>query len=97
MKVYYVYILECSDKSYYTGITSNLTKRFEEHLAGKHKDSYTYNKRPLSLVFYAEFTNVEIAIDTEKQIKKWSRAKKKALIDGEYDKLVNLAKKKFYK
>ena len=95
MKIYYVYILECSDKSYYTGITSNITKRFEEHISGKHIDSYTYSRRPLNLVFYAEFTNVEIAIDTEKQIKKWSRAKKKALIDGEYDKLVNLAKKTF--
>jgi len=97
MKVYYVYILECADSTYYTGITSNLTKRFEEHTTGKHRDSYTYSRRPLNLAFYAEFTNVEIAIETEKQIKKWSRAKKKALINGEYDKLINLAKKKFNK
>lgn len=95
MKIYYVYILECSDRSYYTGFTSNLTKRFEAHKSGKHKDSYTYSRRPLHLVFYAEFTNVEIAISTEKQIKKWSRAKKRALIVGDYDELVNLAKKKF--
>ena len=66
MKVYYVYILECADSTYYTGITSNLTKRFEEHITGKHRDSYTYSRRPLNLVFYAEFTNVEIAITTEK-------------------------------
>jgi len=97
MKVYYVYILECADSTYYTGITSNLTKRFEEHSTGKHRDSYTYSRRPLNLVFYTEFTNVELAIETEKQIKKWSRAKKKALIDGKYDKLINLAKKKFNK
>ena len=97
MKVYYVYILECSDDSYYTGFTSNLLKRIEEHQTGKHIDSYTYSRRPLHIAFYAEFTNVEIAIETEKQIKKWSRAKKKALIDGEYDKLINLAKKKFDK
>ncbi|TJY34098.1 GIY-YIG nuclease family protein [Pontimicrobium aquaticum] len=97
MKVYYVYILECADSTYYTGITSNLTKRFEEHTTGKHRDSYTYSRRPLNLVFYTEFTNVEIAITTEKQIKKWSKAKKKALIDGEYDKLINLAKKRFNK
>ena len=95
MKLSYVYILECSDKSYYTGITSNLSKRIIEHSTGKYKDSYTYGKRPLNLVFYAEFTDVNLAIQSEKQIKKWSRAKKEALINGEFEKLPNLAKKKF--
>jgi len=46
-------------------------------------------------MFYAEFTDINIAISTEKQIKKWSKAKKEALINNEYDKLPNLAKKKF--
>ncbi|MUU78579.1 GIY-YIG nuclease family protein [Winogradskyella endarachnes] len=95
MKQSYVYILKCSDESYYTGITSNLTKRLHEHKTGKHKESYTYNRRPLTLVFYAEFTDITLAIQTEKQIKKWSRAKKEALINEEFDKLPNLAKKKF--
>ena len=95
MKIYYVYILKCSDKTYYTGITSNLTKRIKEHKAGKHIDSYTFKRRPVTLEFYAEFTNVEQAIDTEKQIKKWSRVKKQALINGDFEKLPNLAKKKF--
>jgi len=96
MKVYFVYILKCSDETYYTGFTSNLKKRLIEHKSGKHKDSYTYSRRPLSLKFYAEFTNPNIAIETEKQIKKWSRAKKEALINNEYDKLPNLSKKKFH-
>ena len=95
MKTYYVYILECSDKSYYTGITSNLNGRILEHQSGKHIDSYTYSRRPVSLVFYAEFTDPNYAIATEKQIKKWSRAKKEALINNEYESLVNLSKKKF--
>ncbi len=95
MKIYYVYILQCSDKTYYTGITSNLEQRFIEHQQGKHLESYTYKRRPLELVFYAEFTEVGFAIDTEKQIKKWSRAKKEALINDDYEKLPNLAKKKF--
>lgn len=95
MKTYYVYILKCSDNSYYTGFTSNLTKRFEEHSNGKYIDSYTYSRRPLTLAFFCEFTDVNIAIATEKQIKKWSRAKKEALINEEYEKLPNLAKKKF--
>ena len=97
MKISYVYILKCSDNSYYTGVTSNLTNRLESHKTGKHKGSYTYTRRPLTLEFYAEFTDITLAITTEKQIKKWSRAKKEALINGEYDKLPNLAKKKFIK
>ncbi len=95
MKLSYVYILKCSDNSYYTGITSNLTKRITEHEVGRYADSYTYKRRPVELVFYAEFTNINLAIQTEKQIKKWSRAKKEALIEGEFDRLPNLAKKKF--
>ena len=97
MKTYYVYILKCSDNTYYTGITSNLSKRLIEHKTGKHIESYTYSRRPLSLMFYADFTNVSLAIDSEKQIKKWSRAKKEALINGDFDKLPNLAKKNFNK
>lgn len=97
MKIYYVYILKCSDKTYYTRFTSNLEKRFFEHQQGKHQESYTYKRRPLELVFYCEFTVTGFAIDTEKQIKKWSRAKKEALINDEYEKLPNLAKKKFKK
>jgi putative endonuclease len=95
MKIYFVYILKCSDSSYYTGFTSNLEKRYVEHQQGKHKESYTHNRRPLELVFYCEFSNVEMAIETEKQIKKWSRFKKEALINGTYENLPNLAKKKF--
>lgn len=95
MKQSYVYIIKCSDDSYYTGITSDLTKRITEHKIGKHKDSFTYSRRPLELVFFAEFTGINFAIETEKQIKKWSRAKKEALINGEFEKLPNLAKKRF--
>ena len=95
MKRYYVYILKCSDTTYYTGVTSDLEKRFTEHNTGKHKRSYTYFRRPVELMYYAEFTDISKAIATEKQIKKWSKAKKEALIMGVFDKLPNLAKKKF--
>jgi putative endonuclease len=95
MKESYVYMLKCADNTYYTGVTSNLSKRFEEHQNGIHKNSYTFKRRPLELVFYAEFTDINNAIEKEKQIKKWSKAKKEALINGKYDSLVNLAKKKF--
>ena len=65
------------------------------HHSGYYPDSYTSGRRPLELVFYCEFTDITLAIDTEKQIKKWSRVKKEALINGDFDGLVNLAKKKF--
>jgi len=95
MKVSYIYILKCSDNSYYTGVTTNLEQRFKQHQSGFYKGSFTYFRRPLSLVFYATFTNINLAIDKEKQIKKWSRAKKEALIDDRFEALPNLAKKKF--
>ncbi|MFT5754158.1 MAG: putative endonuclease [Flavobacterium sp.] len=95
MQQSYIYILKCSDNSYYTGLTSNLTQRLFQHQNGIYPDCYTYKRRPVELVFYAEFTDINFAIDKEKQIKKWSRAKKEALINGNYDDLLNLAKKKF--
>ena len=95
MKIYFVYILKCSDETYYTGVTSNLNQRLFEHSSGKYESSYTHSRRPVTLVFYCEFTNIGFAIDKEKQIKKWSKAKKEALISGNFDDLPNLAKKKF--
>ena len=93
--MYCVYILRCSDHSFYTGITSNLDERLNEHQSGKHAESYTFRRRPVKLMYYAEFTEVERAISMEKLIKKWSTAKKQALIDGQFEKLPNLARKKF--
>ncbi len=95
MKIYIVYILKCADDSYYTGITSNISKRLFEHQSGFYPDSYTSNRRPVELVFTADFTEVGFTIDAEKQIKKWSRAKKEALIDGRFEDLPGLAKKNF--
>ncbi|MGG8495254.1 GIY-YIG nuclease family protein [Tenacibaculum sp. TC6] len=95
MKKYYVYILKCADNTYYTGVSSNLEKRIFEHTNGLKKGSYTYFRRPVNLVFYCEFTDINIAIDKEKQIKKWSKIKKEALINNDYEALPNLAKKKF--
>ena len=97
MKLSYVYILECSDGTYYTGVTSNLEKRIKQHEASVYPDSYTSKRLPVKLVFYSEFTNINIAIDKEKQIKDWSRDKKKALIEGRFEDLPNLARKKFNK
>ena len=95
MKQSFVYILECSDNSYYTGVTSNLSQRIFRHEISFYPECYTSSRLPVKLVYYCEFTDINIAIDFEKKIKKWSRVKKQALINEEYDKLPNLAKKKF--
>lgn len=87
MYFYYVYILKCSDNSYYTGITNNLEKRFDEHYLGKYKDCYTFKRRPLELVFSQEFNDVLQAIYFEKKIKRWTRLKKEALINNNYNML----------
>ena len=95
MQISYVYILKCADDSYYTGVTSNIDQRMQQHESAFYPDCYTASRRPVELVFYAEFTNIGFAIDKEKQIKKWSRSKKEALINGDFDQLPNLAKKDF--
>jgi putative endonuclease len=68
-----------------------------KHNTGFYPESYASSRRPLELVFYCEFTDINMAIDKEKQIKKWSRAKKEKLINGDFEALMNLAKKKFDK
>ena len=95
MKIYYVYILLCSDNTFYVGITSNLSQRMSRHKSGFYPNCYTFKRRPVELKYYCEFTNVEMAIDCEKQLKKWSKAKKDALINSEFKLLTELAKKKF--
>jgi len=90
-KIYCVYILKCSDNTYYTGMTSHLEHRILQHQEGAFQNSYTYTRRPVILQFIAEFTNVWDAIELEKRIKKWSGQKKKALIDGNIEKLKALA------
>ena len=94
MNTYYIYILLCSDNSYYIGVTNNLEKRVLQHQNGFDLTSYTFNKRPLCLVYNEEFIDIKQAIEREKQLKKWSRANKEALIKNEIDKLKNLSKSK---
>jgi putative endonuclease len=91
LKRYWVYILECKDKSYYTGFTNDLDRRLSEHHEGSDSTCYTYRKRPLQLVFSTEMNDPNQGIALEKQIKGWTRAKKEALIAGNFEKLVALS------
>ena len=91
MKQYFVYILKCADNSYYTGITNNIERRLVEHKIGTQPDSYTFKRRPVKLVFCTDFLDPNQAIAFEKQVKGWTRAKKEAIINDEWDRLKDLA------
>jgi len=83
----YVYILQCSDELYYTGVTNDLDQRLIEHNSGIDKDSFTYSRRPVKLKFYEHFSDFDLAIEWETRIKKWSRKKKEALINSDWESL----------
>ncbi len=91
MKHYHVYILLCSDGTYYTGMTSNLEQRMQQHNEGHFPKAYTARRRPLQLQFLATFSYVYDAIEFEKKLKGWSGQKKRALIEGDIDRLKELA------
>ena len=80
----YVYILKCADDSYYVGSTTNLDRRLFEHQNGLIR-GYTESRRPVELVWSAEFPTDHDAFLRERQIKGWSRTKKEALIRGDWN------------
>ncbi len=91
MKIMYVYILRCDDGTYYTGVTNNLEKRFQEHEQGIDRNCYTFTRRPLQIVYYEIFNSPVNAIAFEKKLKGWNRKKKEALINGDYELLPQLS------
>lgn len=86
----YVYILQCSDNSYYTGSTIDLELRLAQHQSGE-GSNHTKRYSPVKLVYYEEFDRIDDAFYREKQIQGWSRKKKEALIEKKYDELKKLA------
>jgi len=93
--MFWVYILKCSDGSFYTGHTDNLENRLGQHHSGYFSTCYTFKRRPLELVFNQVFDTREEALNSERQLKGWSRKKKQALIDQNWDLVKVLAKKRF--
>lgn len=88
---FYVYILRCTDGSYYTGHTDNLEARVLTHQRGE-LPGYTRLRRPVQLDFAEEFTSRDEAFRRERQIKGWSLGKKRPLIEQDWERLVNLAR-----
>ena len=90
MKPFFVYLLRCADASYYCGHTDHLELRLQQHMTAT--TGYTATRKPLTLVWQGEFEKREEALAFECQIKGWSRAKKEALIAGDWERIKILAK-----
>lgn len=88
----WVYILRCADGSYYVGHTTHLELRLAEHQADEGGE-WTQRRLPVELVFSQEMPDKDAAFQAEQQLKGWSRAKKEALIAGNWDLVKWLAKK----
>jgi putative endonuclease len=89
----FVYMLKCSDSSYYVGITKrDLEERISEHQNGVYH-GYTHKRRPVALVWNEHFANITDAIACEQRIKGWSRAKKDALIVSDWSMISELARR----
>jgi len=93
MKRFYVYMLQCADDSFYVGITSKLEERLGQHDYGWDERCYTFKRRPLRCVHISEFATFDDAVAWEKHLKGWSRAKKRALVNGDWGEVRRLAKR----
>ena len=90
--MYFVYILRCSDNTFYVGHAKNLDAREKEHNDG-HGARYAAARRPASLAYSEAFDSLEKAVLRERQIKRWNRAKKEALIAGNVERFKRLSKR----
>jgi len=91
----FIYILECADGSYYTGITRrDVDERVSEHAQGLVEGCYTASRRPGRLLFSEYYERIDEAIAAERRIKGWSRAKKEAYMRGDFERLSILARRK---
>jgi len=91
---FFVYILLCADGSLYTGSTTDVESRLEVHRRGLDPACHTYPRRPVRLVWAGGFERWESALTWERQLKGWSRAKKMALVNGDWDEIQRLSRKK---
>ncbi len=88
---FFAYLLRCNDGSYYAGHTDNLNLRLAQHETGSF-GGYAAERRPVTLVWSESFPTRDEALAAERRIKGWSRAKKEALIAGDWDRITQLAR-----
>ncbi|MFO0990672.1 MAG: GIY-YIG nuclease family protein [Hyphomicrobiales bacterium] len=92
----WVYILRCADGSYYTGSSRarEVDTRLSEHELASFAMAYTASRRPVTLVYTERFDLIVDAVAAERRIKGWSRAKKEALINGDWSTLQARSKRR---
>ena len=90
---HFVYVLRCRDGSYYVGHTTDVAERLERHNAGR-GPAYTAARLPVELVYSQELRSMEAAVQRETQLKRWTRAKKEALIVTDKSRLHLLARRR---
>ena len=90
--MFWTYMLQCADGSYYIGHSEDLEYREAQHHAGTFRDCYTFKRRPLRLVWSQAFPTRIEALEAERRIKGWRRAKKQALIVGDWERIGQLAR-----
>ena len=93
MTTAYTYILQCANGEYYVGSTTDINRRLMEHQAGL-GGKFTRTHLPVKLVYIEEYMSISQAFGRERQLHGWSRAKKEALINGDYEMLKQLSKSK---
>jgi len=91
MMAFWAYLLRCGDGSFYAGHCDNLEARIGAHQGGRGSD-YTARRQPVSVAWAQDFPTRLEALEAERRIKGWSRAKKEALIAGDWDRISQLAK-----
>lgn len=92
---FYVYLLQCSDQSFYIGHTDNMEARLVQHQRGELKGCYTKSRLPVVLLKAGMFETREEALSAEQQMKGWTRVKKLAWVNDDYEAISRLGKKKF--
>ena len=93
--MFFMYMLKCSDLTYYVGNTDNIERRVNEHQTGFFT-GYTFQRRPIKLVYVQSYATRDESLEAEARIKKWSRKKKEALVGGEWNQVAKYAKKDFW-
>ncbi len=90
--MYYVYILRCSDDAFYIGQSQNVVERLQVHQSGNGPPPSPPARLPVELGYHEQHATLEAAVQRERQLKGWTRAKKQALITGNAQSLKDLAR-----
>jgi predicted GIY-YIG superfamily endonuclease len=89
--MHYVYILRCADDSFYVGSAQDLNSRVKAHNDGR-AAAYTFKHRPVHLVYSEVFDSEIVTVTRERQLKRWSHEKKRALVEANVERLKHVSK-----